>query len=139
MLSHQILILDLKLNEYVIQENVKLFVQSLITELLNELNMKELGEFEFYPATDVEYPGWSFIQPITTSHISGHYFEYEDKKASLHVDIYSCKKFDFENVIRLLAKYFHIAEWSGNFITRNVDPLKREIHSIAGVGNAINA
>lgn len=43
-----------------------------IDEVLSALGMTPLGELGIYPAVDQSAPGWSFIQPITTSHVSAH-------------------------------------------------------------------
>ena len=99
-LAHKIFILDAELQKPLASENRRKIVENLVKDLLSTLDMKELGPLSFYDATDLDFPGWSFVQPITTSHITGHYF-FEEKtgKADIHIDIYSCKEFEWEDVV----------------------------------------
>lgn len=136
-LEHRILILDANLKQNLVFDKHVDITTKLVEDLLHALNMKKLGKLEIYNSVDANFPGWSFIQPITTSHISGHYFE-DEKQPHIHFDIYSCKKFQWKTVINILDKHLHLAEWSGNFIVRDVELAKRESASLSGIGSHMN-
>lgn len=97
--------------------------------------MDKLGELKIYGAKDLTAPGWSFIQPITTSHISGHYFE--SSKPSIHIDVYSCKSIDYIKVLNIVHKHLNLAAWTGNFIVRKQNLSTRLIATLKGVGKKI--
>ncbi|HVW66636.1 MAG TPA: S-adenosylmethionine decarboxylase [Candidatus Peribacteraceae bacterium] len=134
-LQHEMFILDAYLKKALNQSNMDEITRSLINDLLSTLGMEELGPLQIYPAADLRAPGWSFIQPITTSHISGHYFEEANKPSHLHMDIYSCKSFEWQEVIDLLDKHLSLTEWNANFIQREDDLNARKVIALNGTGS----
>lgn len=103
--------------------------------ILIALGMKALGDLAFFNAVDARAPGWSFVLPITTSHISGHYFD--DEKPNIRVDIYSCNKINIRVFIKILDQYLALTDWKGTFIKRFI--LKnRESIEISGFGKEIS-
>jgi len=74
-LEHQIFVLDAYLEHPLDCDLQEPITRDFIAEFLQVLGLEHLGPFGIYPAVDDRAPGWSFIQPITTSHISAHYFE----------------------------------------------------------------
>lgn len=136
-LLHNHFILDADLNALLnIAEKNKL-TQNLVINLMEILEMEPLGKLEIYDATDLNYPGWSFIQPITTSHISGHYFEEKHKFSHIHLDIYSCKIFDWKSAIKIIDKHLGLAEWCCNYIKREMTLKDRVILQVNGKGGEI--
>lgn len=137
-LKHEIFIIDTNLlkplNESTYQQDAK----SLIDDLLQTLEMEPLGPLQVLMALDQRAPGWSFIQPITTSHISGHYFEKPGRFPHLHLDIYSCCSFQWQLVINILDRHLGLKDWSANLILRHTKLEQRKIISLAGRGNIIN-
>lgn len=125
-LIHELFIIDAELKEKLDFNRRKEITRNLIDDLMKALNMEELGPLQVYDAVDPEYPGWSFIQPITTSHISGHYFEEDCQFSHIHLDIYSCKDFQHENVLFCLQNHLPIRKWIGNLIYRSQDLRKRK-------------
>lgn len=137
-LRHEMLILDANL---VYRLDPKKYVKTttnVVNALLRALKMSTLGDLQIFKAVDLNAPGWSFIQPITTSHISGHYFERPGKFPHLHLDIYSCKRFNCTKVIRILNDHLHLAKWSANFVIRNTRHSSRIINGFEGYGSSIN-
>ncbi|MDO8648706.1 MAG: S-adenosylmethionine decarboxylase [Candidatus Peregrinibacteria bacterium] len=134
-LHHELFVLDANLRE-LLPDDGPMTIKKMVTELLEILKMERLGPLELYQATDVRAPGFSFIQPITTSHISGHYFEKPGKHPHLHFDIYSCKIFSWRDVIPLLDRYLCLHTWSANCITRSTDT-DRSYCELRGEGREI--
>jgi hypothetical protein len=99
--------------------------------LLKEINMKPLGELNWADAEDLEFPGQSFVQMITTSHCSLHFFDHKDGGKEIYFDLYSCKSFDIETVIKLIDEKFGLQEWHGSLYTR-ASGQKPEIKIIEG-------
>ena len=136
-LKHEIFILDANLlghlNEASHQENT----QSLIQDLLKALNMETLGPLEIFMAFDKRAPGWSFFQPITTSHISGHYFEKPGRSPHIHIDIYSCCTFRWKLIIGIVDKHLKLKDWSANLISRHTKLGNRKVIGLAGSGKKI--
>lgn len=117
-LIHQIFIFDANLAENFIENNRDKKIRNLISDLLKELEMEPLSDLKIDDAIDPSAPGWTFIQPITTSHISCHYFI--SNPSHIHFDLYSCKKFDWKTVVKILNQYFSLADWSANSINRDI-------------------
>ena len=136
-LKHQIFILDANLLGHL---NEKIYLEStqyLMNDLLRALKMEELGPLQTFMASDERAPGWSFIQPITTSHISGHYFEKPGRFPHIHIDIYSCFPFKWQLVIDILDRHLKLKDWSANFISRHAQLGQRKIIGLAGSGPII--
>lgn len=134
-LQHELFVLDANLVESLPPEGPEI-MHALVKSLLTTLGMEKLGSFETYPATDLRAPGFSFIQPITTSHISGHYFEKPGEFPHFHMDIYSCKTFPWIEIIPLLDRSLRLSDWSGNCIVRSVTG-ERSYCEIRGKGTAV--
>ena len=84
--------------------------QGLVNEILRESGMKPLGAIHWADAEDLDFPGQSFVQMITTSHCSLHYFSDKDE---IYFDLYSCKSFDPEAIIAILKKKMRMTRWRG--------------------------
>lgn len=72
--------------------------------------MNALGPLIWSGAADLDFPGQSFVQMITTSHCSLHYFSDVNE---LYFDLYSCKDFNPEKVVGLINSYFGLASYHG--------------------------
>ncbi len=125
-LSHEHFILDAELKKLDFTKRHET-TMALAADLLAGLQMEELGPLQIFDATDERFPGWSFIQPITTSHFSGHYFEEVNGTSHIHMDIYSCTSFDWKSVINILQKHLPLSRWSANFIVRGIGVMSRKV------------
>jgi S-adenosylmethionine/arginine decarboxylase-like enzyme len=96
--------------------------------------MEKLAPLEIFDATDSRFPGWSFIQPITTSHISGHYFEEVGKPSNIHMDVYSCKMFEWGKIFPILDDALKLGQWSANLIIRSVQISQQTQKMMSGKG-----
>ncbi len=95
--------------------------QAFVDELMKVTGMKPLGPLNWSSAVDLDFPGQSFVQMITTSHSSLHFFrddEGEGANNELYFDLYSCKDFDPEELVGLIDKHFGIVEWHGVLYNR---------------------
>ena len=89
-----------------------------VERLLKEINMKPLGPLNWADAEDLDFPGQSFVQMITTSHCSLHLFTHKDGSNEIYFDLYSCKPFDADKVVSLLDEKFGLQEWHGVLYNR---------------------
>src|SRR3989344_7856835 len=136
-LTHELFLLDANLKVKLDTERKEEITNALIDDLLRELNMMPLSPLQIYPASDPRAPGWSFIQLITTSHINGHYFEASDTFSHIHLDIYSCKSYDWKKALRIFDKHFDLLDWKGNLIKRSANLRGRKTQKLSGNGTKI--
>ncbi len=83
---------------------------SFMRDLLCAADMKALGPLVFSGAEDLDFPGQSFVQMITTSHCSLHFFS---DKNEIYFDLYSCRRFDPEKIIGVINSYFGLESYHG--------------------------
>lgn len=136
-LEHEIFILDAYLNEALDPQHKESWTRRFVDALMGAMRMEELGPLQIYPATDLRAPGWSFIQPITTSHISGHYFEKPGKHPHLRLDCYSCASINWRKIITVCNEFMDMGLWRATFIDRQIDEYKRTAIHVSGEGPAI--
>ena len=109
--------------------------QRFVDKLLKAIHMKPLGPLNWADAEDLDFPGQSFVQMITTSHCSLHFFAHTDGTNEIYFDLYSCKPFDHAKVVSLLDEKFGLREWYGVFYTRVIGARPE----VKIVGNSIEA
>jgi hypothetical protein len=131
-LQHEILILDAYLKEPL--KDRESLIKRYLDKLLTTLRMEELGPLKIYDASDPRAPGWSFLQPITTSHVSGHYFLKPGKHPHIRTDIYSCASVNWRKAIEVTHEFMRLREWRATFIDRqiNEETGKRTIWELKG-------
>lgn len=139
-LVHEILVLDAFLARPLEQCRYASITQRFVSNLLSVLGMETLGELGIFPAVDMREPGWSFVQPITTSHVSGHYFASPGSRPHIRIDAYSCASIDYNTLIRVCHEHFELEEWHASFIDRELEhPQRRNVVELAGVGACVNS
>ncbi len=137
-LVHQIFVLDAHLEKPLECAAQDTITRKFIDDFLTVLGLEELGPLGIYPAVDDRAPGWSFIQPITTSHISAHYFEKPGKFPHIRIDAYSCDQVDWQELVRVCHRHFNLADWRGTFINREIDAnTGRSVCDLGGVGDVV--
>lgn len=137
-LVHEIFILDAFLEKPLDFARHAAITGSFVAELLDVLGMEALGELGIYPAVDPRAPGWSFIQPITTSHVGAHYFEKPGRLPHIRLDAYSCESVDYAQLVRLCHYHFVLDEWLATFVVRELDnPYARKVIDLAGIGDRV--
>ncbi len=139
-LEHQILILDAGLRAPLDCGRYVTITRRFIDELLNALGMDPLGELGIYPAVDQRAPGWSFIQPITTSHVSAHYFEKPGRTPHIRLDAYSCETVDWQSLIQVCHRHFTLGDWRATFIDRQIEmQCERTVVDLTGTGSRVKS
>ncbi|MDB4978139.1 MAG: hypothetical protein JWM56_325 [Candidatus Peribacteria bacterium] len=134
-IKHELFVLDTNLIHSLDQTNMDSITRNLINDLMAALGLEPLGPLELYPAVDMRAPGWSFLQPITTSHISGHYFEKPGRHPHLHMDIYSCDSVEWHNIVGIVDRHLGLSNWRASFIVRDwEDDGARSCLDLAGKG-----
>ena len=105
--------------------------QRFVENLLKTIGMKPLGPLNWADAEDLDFPGQSFVQMITTSHCSLHLFTHDNGTNEIYFDLYSCKPFDPEKVVGLINEKFGLKEWHGILYTRAMGeaPVLKQIGS----------
>ena len=137
-LIHQIFVLDAYLEKALDSRLQDSITRHFIDDALSVLGLEPLGPLGIYPALDERAPGWSFIQPITTSHIGAHYFERPGKAPHIRIDAYSCDQIDWRRLIQVCFSHFDVGEWRGTFIDREIEKhLPRPVFSLAGQGGEV--
>ena len=84
-------------------------IEMFFDKLIKAMKMKKLTDFVFKKVEGEDGRGVSGFQMITTSHIAMHF---DDEKRSGYLDIFSCKDFDSDMVVKMVKEYFqpkHIA------------------------------
>lgn len=134
-LVHEIVVLDAFLQEPLDSRRFETITKAFISDLLNVLKMEALGQLGIYPAVDQRAPGWSFIQPITTSHVSAHYFEKPGRMPHIRLDAYSCDSINWSQLIEVCHNHFKLEEWHASFIDRQIGRRsERKVVDLTGVG-----
>ena len=137
-LRHEIFVFDAYLEKPLNGMQRHAHAKQFIQEVLRVLKMEPLGAMQFHDAVDDRAPGWSFIQAITTSHISCHYFEKPGRKPHIRIDFYSCQSVDWRKVVTVAHRFLELENWRGTFIDRYLNEEgDRKILSIRGCGDAV--
>lgn len=137
-LVHEMLVLDAFLAAPLDDRRIQAITRDFVRDLLAELCMEPLGELGIFPAADLREPGWSFIQPITTSHVSAHYFENPGSRPHIRLDAYSCATIDWTTLLAVCHAHLRLADWFGCFIERQLDqPHRRRVVELAGKGRTV--
>lgn len=137
-LLHQIFVLDAHLETSLDCSRQNAITRAFIDDFLAVLGLEPLGPLGIYPAVDDRAPGWSFIQPITTSHISAHYFEKPGKSPHIRIDAYSCDEVDWRKLVGVCHRHFKLADWRGTFIDREIEVgVQRSVSDVGGIGGQV--
>ena len=97
------------------RENIYNFVK----DLVKRIDMTAHGEpiIEYLLPGDPKQ-GFSMIQLITTSNLSGHFMELD---GTAYFDVFSCKEFEIDTVKQVVTDYFNPGKMRVNFLTRHAD------------------
>ncbi|HKZ00018.1 MAG TPA: S-adenosylmethionine decarboxylase [Rhabdochlamydiaceae bacterium] len=88
-----------------------------INVLVSAIDMKAFGKpvVEHFAEHDLDKAGFSLVQLIETSSITGHFV---DKNGDAYLDIFSCKEFDIEMVKKVIDRFFEPQKIKVCYLTR---------------------
>lgn len=88
-----------------------------VKHLVKEIDMVAFGEpvAEYFAQHDPDKAGYSLVQLIETSSITGHFV---DKNGDAYLDIFSCKEFEIEAVKHVVTEYFQPQKIKVTYLTR---------------------
>ena len=83
----------------------KAHVSKFVEDLVRGIDMKAYGDLsiERFATHDPDKAGISFCQMIETSNITGHFV---DLNGDFYIDVFSCKPYETDMVIKTIDKYF---------------------------------
>jgi len=92
-------------------------IKKYVDELCELIEMKQFGETQIVNfGEDEKVAGFSMVQLIETSLISGHF---ANKTNSAYIDIFSCKYYELTVVAEFTKKFFEAKETKMHYIVRN--------------------
>lgn len=94
-------------------DNIKKFV----IDLVSQINMVAYGDpvVEHFATHIPEAAGYSLVQLIETSSITGHFV---DLNGDCYIDIFSCKEFDIDIAKQVVCEYFSPEQMRVTYLTR---------------------
>lgn len=92
-------------------------IEKFIEILVKKIDMKTYKEpiIEHFATHNPDAAGFSFVQLIETSAITGHLV---DKSGDAYIDIFSCKKFNIEIAKEFIKSFFSPRKMKIYFLTR---------------------
>jgi S-adenosylmethionine/arginine decarboxylase-like enzyme len=92
-------------------------INNFVHDLVLSIGMKAYGDpiIEHFATHLPEAAGYSLLQLIETSSITGHF---SDKTGDHYIDVFSCKEFSIENAISIVEKYFNPTDIRTTYLTR---------------------
>ena len=78
-------------------------IKDYVYQLCDLIEMKRFGECKIVHFGSENKTGYSMIQLIETSNITGHF---TDEDNSAYIDIFSCKEYDVLDLERFTKKFF---------------------------------
>ena len=95
----------------------KAIITKFADELVKRINMKAYGrpKVVHFAEHDPSKEGYSLVQLIETSLISGHFV---DRSGDFFLDCFSCREYDVEIVVDTINKFFAPKSLTTKFILR---------------------
>ena len=92
-------------------------VYNFIKNLVRDIDMEPIGEpyIEYTAAAFSDKAGFTAVQIIVTSSIVAHFI---DSTGDLYLDVFSCKEFDNDTVIKSIQDTFAPKRIRTNYLTR---------------------
>jgi S-adenosylmethionine/arginine decarboxylase-like enzyme len=100
-------------------------IENFTKELVKRIDMEAYGDpqIPYFAEHDPEKAGFSLVQLITTSAITGHFV---DKTNDAYLDIFSCKPFSKEDALAVIKQYFAPEFISVSYVNRQAPHSKEE-------------
>ena len=92
-------------------------IAAFVKHLVDAIDMKAYGEplLEHFANHDPEKGGYSLVQLIETSAITGHFV---DLSGDVYLDIFSCKEYSIDTVKEIVTEYFSPEAIKTIYLTR---------------------
>lgn len=92
-------------------------IRQFVIELCDLIDMKRFGETQIvHFGEDERVAGFSMTQLIETSLISAHF---ANQSNTTYLDVFSCKQYDPDAVVKFANKFFKAKRYCLNVIKRN--------------------
>ncbi|HZU17292.1 MAG TPA: S-adenosylmethionine decarboxylase [Candidatus Dormibacteraeota bacterium] len=97
------------------EAGIRRFVEQLCDEILH---MRRVGEplLLHFGEADPKTAGYSAVQLIETSSVVAHFSE---ERGSVYLDVFSCRRFDPDQIIRFASRTFQAGRCRSQFVTRH--------------------
>jgi len=106
-------VLDLKKCNYKVRNEKD--IKDFVYQLCDLIDMKRFGECKVVHFGTGNKSGYSMVQLIETSNITGHFC---DEDSSAYIDIFSCKKYDEIEMEKFTKKFFNAESYISKTICR---------------------
>jgi len=93
----------------------KTLIERFTDQLVNDINMVPYGRPQVVDFGTGDKAGFTLVQLIETSNICAHFV---NAKNEIYLDVFSCKDFDQNVVVKLMQQYFGVTSWTKNFFDR---------------------
>jgi S-adenosylmethionine decarboxylase len=90
-------------------------IRSFAKHLVKEIDMIAYGEPTVVHFGSGDKSGYTLVQLIETSNICCHYVE---ENNSMYLDVFSCKPFEVDDVVRIVKLYFSPQKINKIFLNR---------------------
>jgi S-adenosylmethionine/arginine decarboxylase-like enzyme len=92
-------------------------IVAFVRRLVERIDMRAYGEpiCEHFATHDPDAAGYSLVQLIETSSITGHFV---DRNGDAYIDVFSCKPFDVETARAVVREHFRPAAIRVTYLTR---------------------
>ena len=89
--------------------------------LVKKIDMVAYGEPQIVMFGEGNKKGYTLIQLIQTSNIAAHFCE---ETNDMYLDIFSCKKYDIDEAVRVVKKYFEPEDMRITYFERKAPEMK---------------
>ena len=100
-------------NEYAIRDAEVIY--TFVKQLVKDIGMVAYGEPQIVNFGSGNKAGYTLVQLIETSNICAHFVN-EDN--SIYLDVFSCKEFDNQVVMKLVRQHFDAMNIRPSYLTR---------------------
>lgn len=98
-------------------------IKAFSKDLVDAIDMKAFGDpiVVHFAEHDPVKAGYSLVQLIETSNICGHFV---DASGEAYIDVFSCKEFDPNVVLRKIEEYFESTGGNCQFFVRDANSVE---------------
>ena len=90
-------------------------IYAFVKQLVKDIDMVAFGEPQIVKFGSGDKAGITLVQLIETSNICAHFVNEND---TMYLDVFSCKPYDDDIVVKLVAEYFGAKKIRRSYLTR---------------------